>query len=127
MSYFLIYLIKSTVYLGLFYAFFLIAMRGTTFFRLNRWMLLLGTVVCMLLPCYTLTVEEVEGMQLPMQVLDEMLVLRTPEEALTTKQHICGSLALLPQHARAKDQSFAVAWINSISLVEPLCSASIQK
>ena len=83
MSYFLIYLIKSTVYLGLFYAFFLIAMRGTTFFRLNRWMLLLGSVVCMLLPCYTLTVEEVEGMQLPMQVLDEMLVLRTPEEALT--------------------------------------------
>lgn len=83
MSYFLIYLIKSTVYLGLFYAFFLIAMRSTTFFRLNRWMLLLGTVVCMLLPCYTLTVEEVEGMQLPIQVLDEMLVLRTPEEALT--------------------------------------------
>ena len=83
MSYFLIYLIKSTVYLGLFYAFFLIAMRSTTFFRLNRWMLLLGSVVCMLLPCYTLTVEEVEGMQLPMQVLDEMLVLRTSEEALT--------------------------------------------
>ena len=83
MSYFLIYLIKSTVYLGLFYAFFLIAMRGTTFFRLNRWMLLLGSVVCMLLPCYSLTVEEVEGVQLPMQVLDEMLVLRTPEETLT--------------------------------------------
>ena len=83
MSYFLIYLIKSTVYLGLFYAFFLIAMRGTTFFRFNRMMLLLGSIVCMLLPCYTLTVEKVEGMQLPMQVLDEMLVLRTPEEALT--------------------------------------------
>lgn len=83
MSYFLIYLIKSTVYLGLFYAFFLIAMRGTTFFRLNRWMLLLGSVVCMLLPCYTLTVEEVEGMQLPMQVLDEILVLRIPEEVQT--------------------------------------------
>ena len=80
MSYFLIYLIKSTVYLGLFYAFFLVAMRSTTFFRLNRVMLLQGTLVCMLLPCYTLTVEEVEGMQLPMQVLDEMLVLRTPEE-----------------------------------------------
>ena len=83
MSYFLIYLIKSTVYLGLFYAFFLIAMRSTTFFRLNRWMLLLGSVVCMLLPCYTLTVEEVEGMQLPMQVLDEILVLRIPEEVQT--------------------------------------------
>ena len=86
MSYFLIYLLKSTVYLGLFYAFFLIAMRSTTFFRLNRWMLLLGTVVCMLLPCYTLTVEEVKGIQLPMQVLDEILVLPTstqPETELT--------------------------------------------
>lgn len=83
MSYFLIYLIKSTVYLGLFYSFFLIAMRSTTFFRLNRMMLLLGTFVCMLLPCYTLTVEQVEGVQLPMQVLDETLVLRTSEEALT--------------------------------------------
>ena len=51
MSYFLIYLIKSTVYLGLFYAFFLVAMRSTTFFRFNRVMLLLGTFVCMLLPC----------------------------------------------------------------------------
>ena len=83
MSYFLIYLLKSTVYLGLFYAFFLIAMRGTTFFRFNRMMLLLGSIVCMLLPCYTLTVEEVEGMQLPIQVLDEMLVLRIPEEVQT--------------------------------------------
>ena len=88
MSYFLIYLLKSTVYLGLFYAFFLIAMRSTTFFRLNRWMLLLGTVVCMLLPCYTLTVEEVKGIQLPMQVLDDILVLPTPvqpETELTEK------------------------------------------
>ena len=80
MSYFLIYLIKSTVYLGLFYAFFLVAMRKTTFFRFNRWMLLVGTLACMLLPCHTMTVEEVEGIQLPMQVLDEMLVLKAPAE-----------------------------------------------
>ena len=80
MSYFLIYLIKSTVYLGLFYAFFLVAMRKTTFFRFNRWMLLVGTLVCMLLPCHTITVEEVEGVQLPMQVLDEMLVLKATSE-----------------------------------------------
>ena len=83
MSYFLIYLIKSTVYLGLFYAFFLIAMRSTTFFRFNRGMLLLGTFVCMLLPCYTLTIEDVEGIQLPMQVLDEMLVLKTSDQPTT--------------------------------------------
>ena len=84
MSYFLIYLIKSTVYLGLFYAFFLVAMRSTTFFRFNRVMLLLGTFVCMLLPCYTITVNEVEGIQLPMQILDEMLVLKTTDEPLET-------------------------------------------
>ena len=84
MSYFLIYLIKSTVYLGLFYAFFLVAMRSTTFFRFNRMMLLLGTVVCMLLPCYTITVNEVEGVQLPMQILDEMLVLKTTDEPIET-------------------------------------------
>ena len=83
MSYFLIYLIKSTVYLGLLYAFFLIAMRSTTFFRFNRGMLLLGTFVCMLLPCYTLTIEDVEGIQLPMQVLDEMLVLKTSDQPTT--------------------------------------------
>ena len=84
MSYFLIYLIKSTVYLGLFYAFFLMAMRSTTFFRFNRTMLLLGTFVCMLLPCYTITVNEVEGVQLPMQILDEMLVLKTTDEPIET-------------------------------------------
>ena len=84
MSYFLIYLIKSTVYLSLFYAFFLVAMRSTTFFRFNRVMLLLGTVVCMLLPCYTITVDEVEGIQLPMQILDEMLVLKTTDEPIET-------------------------------------------
>ena len=84
MSYFLIYLIKSTVYLSLFYAFFLVAMRSTTFFRFNRVMLLLGTVVCMLLPCYTITVNEVEGIQLPMQILDEMLVLKTTDEPIET-------------------------------------------
>ena len=84
MSYFLIYLIKSTVYLGLFYASFLVAMRSTTFFRFNRVMLLLGTVVCMLLPCYTITVNEVEGIQLPMQILDEMLVLKTTDEPIET-------------------------------------------
>ena len=84
MSYFLIYLIKSTVFLGLFYTFFLVAMRSTTFFRFNRAMLLLGTFVCMLLPCYSITVNEVEGIQLPMQILDEMLVLKTTDEPIET-------------------------------------------
>ncbi len=99
MSYFLIYLIKSTVYLGLFYTFFLMAMRGTTFFRFNRAMLLLGTFVCMLLPCYTITVNEVEGVPLPMQILDEMLVLKTTDEPIET------SAIALPLQATAPTAS----------------------
>ena len=96
MSYFLIYLIKSTVYLSLFYAFFLVAMRSTTFFRFNRVMLLLGTFVCMLLPCYTITVDEVEGIQLPMQILDEMLVFKTTDEPIETS-----AIELPFQHLRS--------------------------
>ena len=87
MSYFLIYLIKSTFYLALFYAFFMIAMRNTTFFRLNRLMLLLGTFVCMFLPLYTFTIEEIEGIQLPIQILDEMLVVQIPEYPETGEIH----------------------------------------
>ena len=84
MSYILIYLLKSTVYLGLFYAFFLVAMRKTAFFRFNRVMLLLGTFVCMLLPCYTITIAEVEGIPLPMQALHDMLVLESPYEPIAS-------------------------------------------
>ena len=58
MSAILIYIIKSTLYLTLLYAFFLGVMRKTPFFRLNRWMLVVGTVVCMLLPFYSVSVEE---------------------------------------------------------------------
>ena len=87
MSYFLIYLIRSTFYLALFYAFFMIAMRNTTFFRLNRLMLLLGTFVCMFLPLYTFTIEEIEGIQLPIQILDEMLVVQIPEYPETGEIH----------------------------------------
>ena len=47
-------------------------------------MLLLGTFVCMLLPCYTIMVGEVEGIQLPMQILDEMLILKTTDEQIET-------------------------------------------
>ena len=50
MTPFLLYIGRSSLYLALFYAFFLLAMRRTTFFRLNRALLLFGTLVCFLLP-----------------------------------------------------------------------------
>ena len=47
---FLLYIVRSGLYLSIFYAFFLLVMRRTTFFRLNRCLLLAGSVFCLLLP-----------------------------------------------------------------------------
>ena len=50
MKEFLLYIVRSGLYLGIFYAFYLLVMRRTTFFRLNRAALLAGSVLCVLLP-----------------------------------------------------------------------------
>ena len=50
MSPFLIYIARAGLYLSLFYAFYLMVMRRTTFFRLNRTLLLSGSYLCLLLP-----------------------------------------------------------------------------
>ena len=50
MTAFLLYIARAGLYLGLFYAFYLLVMRRTTFFRLNRALLLAGSYLCLLLP-----------------------------------------------------------------------------
>ena len=50
MSPFLLYMLRSGLYLSLFYAFYLLVMRRTSFFRLNRTLLLAGSYLCLLLP-----------------------------------------------------------------------------
>jgi len=50
MTAFLHYIALSGLYLGVFYAFYLLVMRRTTFFTLNRFVVLLGSVACALLP-----------------------------------------------------------------------------
>jgi hypothetical protein len=50
MTVFLFYIARSGLYLGIFYAFYLLVMRHATFFRMNRIVLLLGSVICSLLP-----------------------------------------------------------------------------
>lgn len=47
---FLLYIGRVSLYLAIFYAFFLLVMRKTSFFRLNRAALLIGTVACHVLP-----------------------------------------------------------------------------
>ena len=51
---FLLYIGRASLYLAIFYAFFLLAMRKTSFFRFNRAALLLGTVACHVLPLFRL-------------------------------------------------------------------------
>ncbi len=46
----LLHIARAGLYLSLFYAFYLLVMRRTTFFRLNRVLLLLGSYLCLLLP-----------------------------------------------------------------------------
>ena len=50
MTSFLLYIARAGLYLGLFYAFYLLVMRRTTFFRLNRALLLCGSFLCLVLP-----------------------------------------------------------------------------
>ena len=50
MTAFLLYIARSGLYLGVFYAFYLLVMRRTTFFRFNRIVLLAGSVACVFLP-----------------------------------------------------------------------------
>ena len=62
MSPFLLYIARAGLYLSLFYAFYLLVMRRTTFFRLNRVLLLAGSYLCLLLPFIRLrTATEATG------------------------------------------------------------------
>ena len=54
MTSFLLYIARTGLYLGVFYAFYLLVMRRTTFFRLNRVLLLAGSFACLLLPVFRL-------------------------------------------------------------------------
>ena len=54
MTSFLLYIARAGLYLGLFYAFYLLVMRRTTFFRLNRALLLCGSFLCLMLPFFRL-------------------------------------------------------------------------
>ena len=57
MNAFLVYLLKSTLLLAVFDAFFLLVMRRTEHFRFNRVVLLAGSAVCLLLPLLPLHVS----------------------------------------------------------------------
>lgn len=55
---FILYLLKSSFYLILFYFFFKVVMSRTTFFRLNRYLIIIGLTLCLVLPFIRITVPE---------------------------------------------------------------------
>ena len=61
MTPFLLYIARAGLYLGLFYAFYLLVMRRTTFFGLNRALLLAGSYLCLLLPLIRLRTVQAAG------------------------------------------------------------------
>ena len=69
------YILKSTLLLTLFYAFFILFMRKTTFFRFNRAALMLGSAACLLLPLVKLSLPGIAGAEsLPHLSISEITV-----------------------------------------------------
>lgn len=58
---FLLYIARGGLYLSLFFVFYLLVMRRTTFFRLNRAVLLTGSYICLLLPAIRLRTDIVDS------------------------------------------------------------------
>lgn len=58
MGAFLFYLFKSTLCLAMLYLLFRLCFRGDTLFRTNRFLLLGGTAVCLLLPLVQVDVPQ---------------------------------------------------------------------
>ena len=85
MGAFLFYLLKSGCCLVIFYIFFKLMMRRSTFFRFNRITLLVGLSGCTLLPLIELTTTEETFLHTPLYAIHEILqsteqVMSNPEE-----------------------------------------------
>ena len=120
MSAILIYIVKSTFYLTMLYGFFLGVMRKTSFFRLNRWMLVLGTMVCMLLPFYSVSVEKTGLVQMPMQSLNHPLK-EVPTE-VPIPEEVSASLQVIEKENGWQDGIPFFHLLTFIYIVGALCS-----
>ena len=70
----LLYILKSTICLILFYLGFKALLSNDTFFRFNRWVLLVGIATCMLLPAIKIQTSEPLLIQQPIIHLEKMIV-----------------------------------------------------
>lgn len=73
MGAFLFYLFKSTLCLAMLYLLFRLCFRGDTLFRTNRFLLLGGTAVCLLLPLVQVDVQQDSLWQRPVAAVEAVL------------------------------------------------------
>ena len=91
MNAFLLYIARAGLYLGIFYAFYILVMRRTTFFRFNRAALLAGSLVCVLLPLLRLPLLQ----RLPPLLLKPLLNHRLLLHSLLQRRPLLTPLLLL--------------------------------
>jgi TonB family protein len=105
MTPFLLYIARAGLYLGLFCAFYLLVMRRTTFFRLNRVLLLCGSFLCLLLPIFRLRSVATAGIasELSMvagaETVQEAVRTAFPWKEVLTGLYLAGALATLTLYA----------------------------
>jgi hypothetical protein len=74
MEAFFLFLVKSSICLALFYLFYKWLLSRETFFRFNRWVLLSGITVCILLPFVSLPVAKETILQKPFIELESRIL-----------------------------------------------------
>ena len=77
----LFYLFKSTLCLAVLYLLFRLCFRGDTLFRTNRFLLLVGTAVCLLLPLVQMDVPQDSLWQRPVAAVEAVLTEPFVEES----------------------------------------------
>ena len=77
----ILYIIKSTLYLSVFYVFFMLVMRKTTFIRLNRIAFLTGSLICMVLPFIRIDMPENVTEKMHMAVIEKTLTQKEASES----------------------------------------------
>ena len=71
----ILYIIKSTLYTAVFQSFYLLVMRRTTFFRLNRVVFITGTFLCMFLPFVNIEMPAEAMTVTPMAFIEAALIM----------------------------------------------------
>ena len=69
----ILYIIKATLYISVFQSFYLLVMRKTTFFRLNRIVFLAGTFLCLALPFAKIHMPVESAVISPIALIEEAI------------------------------------------------------